>query len=550
MPSFGTDDAAVEQIKHYESLFSEQVPVRAIWQEIIDYMMPGKRTMWQRGTPIRGTEKLFDSTAIDAAQLLASSIHGSVFSPSTIWAYLRAEDDRINDDRDASLWLEDSTRRMHWAFQQSNLNAEIGECLLDFSTFATGSLYLDEVDPASERFSGFHFKATPLGDFVIGEDTNGVANSYYRLIELPVGAVVSRWKATVDQSVTAKAEGDKFQKHRVLFACYPRENGRTGGFATRMPFAHMVIDYDNKRRLEEGGYEEFPYFVPRWSKASGETYGRGPGWYALPDVKSLNLAKMRELQAWELSLLPPTKRTETGVIGRVRLTPGGETLVRTMDDLQPLTTVKADWRASQIKSEELVGKIQKMFFWDQLKLVEHDRMTATEVEQRVAIMQRILGPVLGRMDSELAKPLVQRAFLILYRKRALLPPPEVLRNYIASGGAIQIRYQGPLARAQQQSEVQAIQRVLGVLGPLEQVMPGILDNVDGDGVAEVVIEQSGASTKIRKDPRVRDAERQHKLQVMQEQKQLDQAQQMAQTAGHAAPMVKALAPQGNGNAPE
>ena len=42
---------------------------------------------------------------------------------------------------------------------------------------------------------------------------------------------------------------------------------------------------EEKTLLEEGGFDEFPYMVPRWSKVAGEIYGRSPSMTSLPDIK-------------------------------------------------------------------------------------------------------------------------------------------------------------------------------------------------------------------------------------------------------------------------
>ncbi|MEW5723047.1 MAG: portal protein, partial [Thermodesulfobacteriota bacterium] len=40
--------------------------------------------------------------------------------------------------------------------------------------------------------------------------------------------------------------------------------------------------------LREGGYEEFPFMVPRWDVSGADVYGRSPGMDCLADVKMLN----------------------------------------------------------------------------------------------------------------------------------------------------------------------------------------------------------------------------------------------------------------------
>ena len=55
-------------------------------------------------------------------------------------------------------------------------------------------------------------------------------------------------------------------------------------------------------------------------------------------------------------------------------------------------------------------------------------MTATETEARIEEAFRFMGPVLGRQQSELLRPLIDRVFEIMDRKGMIDEAPEVLQN--------------------------------------------------------------------------------------------------------------------------
>ena len=56
------------------------------WQELADYMLPRKADITRKRTQgDKRTERIFDGTAIHAVELLASSLHGMLTSPSTPW---------------------------------------------------------------------------------------------------------------------------------------------------------------------------------------------------------------------------------------------------------------------------------------------------------------------------------------------------------------------------------------------------------------------------------------------------------------------------------
>ena len=79
-------------------------------------------------------------------------------------------------------------------------------------------------------------------------------------------------------------------------------------------------------------------------------------------------------------------------------------------------------------------------------------MTATEVQVRFDLMQRILGPILGRLEYELQSPIIERGFNILFRAGKLGQMPSALIDALNRGG-LSITYMGPLSRAQKQQEI-------------------------------------------------------------------------------------------------
>ena len=167
-------------------------------------------------------------------------------------------------------------------------------------------------------------------------------------------------------------------------------------------------------KVRAGGYNEFPYLVPRWAKATGEIYGRSPSYNALPDIKTLNKAVEIGLKAWAKAIDPPLLVQDDGVVGRVRTTPAGITVIRNDGAIKPLQT-GSNWQITDMKETQLRTAIRQAYYSDQLQLQEGPQMTATEVQVRYELMQRLLGPTLGRFQSEFLNPLIERVFGIMFR---------------------------------------------------------------------------------------------------------------------------------------
>jgi hypothetical protein len=57
--------------------------------------------------------------------------------------------------------------------------------------------------------------------------------------------------------------------------------------ADQMAVASIYIEVEQKHKIEETGFPEMPYAVPRWAKMPGEIYGnRSPGWNSWPTSSS------------------------------------------------------------------------------------------------------------------------------------------------------------------------------------------------------------------------------------------------------------------------
>ena len=80
-----------------------------------------------------------------------------------------------------------------------------------------------------------------------------------------------------------------------------------------MPFSEYYFIPSEEMELEEGGYESFPYLVPRWSKLAGEKYGRSPAMQCLPDIQMVNRMKKEILVAAQLANRPTFGSTERRV---------------------------------------------------------------------------------------------------------------------------------------------------------------------------------------------------------------------------------------------
>ena len=513
--------------KRLDRLGQERGTWEVNWQEILDYVMPRKAdvvTLRTRGE--KRTEVLFDSTAITANNLLAASLQGTLTSPSLPWFSIKLRDEELNENRDVQLWLEDTARRMYDTFNETNFNTEVHEMYLDLCSIGTAALFVEEGTKGFDT-DGIHFNCLHIAEYYVQENINGKVDTLYRKYKLTARQAVQEFGYdNLGEKIQTASKEKPDHKFNFIHAVEPTEDYKRalGKASTKLPFHSCHVCEEDKMVVRTGGYNEFPYLVPRWSKATGEIFGRSPSFNALPDIKTLNKAVEIGLKAWAKAIDPPLLVQDDGVIGRVRMTPAGITVIRNDGAVKPLQ-IGTNWQITDLKENQLRTAIRQAYYSDQLQLQEGPQMTATEVQVRYELMQRLLGPTLGRFQSEFLNPLIERVFGIMYRAGALMKEPDLIQ-----GTKIDVEYLGPLARSQRMEESVAIERLYSLAMNIAQIDPAIMDNIDHDeavrlrgnllGVPKTVLRGKDDVDSLR----AMRAEQAQMAQMAQEQQALGKAQ--------------------------
>ena len=512
--------------KRCSTLESDRATWEDHWQDILDYVMPRKADIsFVRAKGTKRTEVLYDSTAITANNLLAASLQGTLTSPSLPWFHLKLRDKELNENRDVQLWLEDSARRMYDTFNESNFNTEVHELYLDLCSVGTGSMFVEEGNNGFET-EGIHFNTLHIAEYFIQENINGQVDTLYRKYKLTARQAIEEFgEDNLGEKILEASKNKPDKMFNFIHAVEPTKDYERAlrKANTKLPFHSCHVCVEDKMVVRTGGYNEFPYLVPRWAKATGEIFGRSPSYNALPDIKTLNKAVEIGLKAWAKAIDPPLLVQDDGVIGRVRMTPAGITVVRNDGAIKPLQ-IGSNWQITDMKETQLRTAIRQAYYSDQLQLQEGPQMTATEVQVRYELMQRLLGPTLGRFQSEFLNPLIERTFGIMLRAGALMPEPDIIK-----GQQIDVEYVGPLARSQRMEESVAIERLYGLAMNVVQVDPTIMDNINHDEAIRLRATLLGVPKTIL---RGRDEVEELREQRAEQQQAMAQAQEQ-QAAGDA-----------------
>ena len=526
-------DLSKELLRRFGKLKAQRQNWESHWQEVADYMMPRKADVTKtRSKGDKRTELIFDSSPLHAVELLSASLHGMLTNPATPWFSLKFKNSQIVDEDAANEWLEDATEKMYETFNRSNFQQEIFELYHDLITFGTAAMFIEEDSDDIVRFSTRH-----IGEIFISENNKGRIDTIFRKFKIAARAAVTQFgENNVSSKLLAMATKDPYEEVEILHVVFPRDKfDSKKKDAKNMPFASCYIEIDSKEQISESGFNEFPYVVPRYLKASFEIYGRSPAMTALPDVKMLNEMAKTTIKAAQKQVDPPLLVPDDGFILPVRTVPGGLNFYRsgTRDRIEPLN-IGANNPLGLNMEEQRRNAIRDTFYVNQLMMQSGPQMTATEVVQRNEEKMRLLGPVLGRLQSELLRPLIDRTFAIMFRQKLFRQVPEFL-----SGVDIQIEYVSPLAKAQRSSELQSIMRAIEIFGSLSRVAP-VFDHVNIDNLVVHLADIVGVPAKVLNSKAEVNAIRQQKQQQEEQQMQMQQLQQVAQAGGQLAPLAKAL----------
>ena len=461
-----------------DRLRAERAAWDSQWAEIADYILPRRadfNRQGRRGEP--RTPRGFDSTAAWATEQLAAALHGLLTGPAAPWFQLRAQDDEADSDPVIRGWLDEAGRRMLQAFNspKTGFQSQIHEVYLDVVAFGSGVLYVGE-DSGGLRFSARH-----LAECRLESDADGAIEAVYRRFTVTAEQAVALWGAAVGATIRRSAEAPDAQarSHEILHAVFPRRRGALSAErADDMPWASVYVAVEDGHVIAESGYREVPYLTPRWTKAAGETYGRSPAMTALPDIRMIDAMARTIIQAAEKAAAPPLIVPDDGFVLPIRTSPNSLIFRRSgfgaNDGIQPLQLGgRIDVGIEMMN--RVRDHILRAFNVDWFNLAPAPGMTATEVVTRQQERLRLIGPMIGRLQTELLGPLVERVFAILLRRGAFGPPPDGI-----AGAALRIDYVSPVAQAQRYGELESLERLRRAAQELSAVAPDVLDNLDAD----------------------------------------------------------------------
>lgn len=486
------------------------------------------------GTPgERRYDNVFDGTAIDACEEFASGVHAYLSSPTERWFELGVasiKKDVLSKDEEAVAWLEIVADIIYDVFSdvRSNFNTTLHETYLDLGAFGTGVVNIEWDEEAKHVV----FRNDPLAEFYFAENNKGKVDSIWQYFEMTGEQICVEFEKDgllngTDLWKDCCLPTNARTKYKLIRMIAPR--GTPSGDllpADKKPWMSVVVSEKFLEVLRNKGYDTFPYAVSRWVKIGGEVYGRSPAMKCMPDIMALQTMERTLLKAGQKAVDPPMIFPDDGFLEPLSTAPGSIMFKEVGAEQAEALEFKGNLNFGVEQCTQKREYIRKCFHSEWFKRFKKNReQSATEVLDDRDEMLRMLAPMLGRQQSELLGPIIQRVYHLLHTRGLFPPAPASLQKQ-----RLVVTYISPAARAQQGVKADRVSRFMQDLVPVAQIDPSVMDAIKGDEMVRVYANARGVPRTILRSLQ----------EVTQMREQRQQAQQLAQTAQAAEPASKAL----------
>ena len=419
---------------------------------------------------------------------------------------------------------------------KSRFRQAMGEGDLDLVNFGTATVFGGE----NRDLNGMMYQAEHLKNVFLIVNHNNVIDGL--IIRRMLNIRQARQFFGKNAGATVKENEDQDSRSaKIEFVHFilPREEKNVGPLATQLPIASVWIEVSKKEQIQESGFFEFPYAVPRFDTTTGEEWGRGPGMIALPDSNMLQAMDETIIVGAQKAIEPPIMAPDDGSFNAANTVPGGISyydaeLAKEMGRIPvaPLDTGARIELGLEMQQDRRF-QVEKAFFKHVLNLpVDGPEMTATEVIKRDQEFMREMGGLFGRLESDYIAPVVERAFNVMLRAGAFPEIPEILQ-----GQNVRFEFESPLKKVRQQIEAAAARNWKADIIELSTIRPEAVDVINVDQYARFQAEANSVPLDNMNDTETIAAIRQQRAEAEAAQQKMVE---MVEGAGGIEKFTKAL----------
>lgn len=505
------------------------------WQDLSDYFLPDLSDINTEKT--EGTtdwfDNIYDSAPIRAASTCSIGVRNWITPSTDPWLGLAPPanlpklpgtgsarmkrlqaaasgqpDDQVQDD--ATKCLAEYSEELSTSLSSSNFYSVIQPFNRSACIFGTALLFCEEGKTELYRFEQFK-----VGTYCIAENDQKLVDTVFRWFKLTVRQAVQKFCKKdadgkySDLSPLPAKMAEQYNKGRFdelwefIHCVYPNEDYSEGKLGREgMAVSSVYMTVKEKKVVQEGGFEEMPYFCLRWSRwgTDDQPWGCSPAFETLDEARQLNFV----IQNWdalvELKAFPRIIYPDN-LDGNVQLAAGGVTVVGA-DDMAA-GKVPKEWLTGgeEMSLDAMVARKQKAiddaFFVPIFNMFAQMDAEAGKAPKTVLEITERLGEKLdkftGTFDqyvTELINPLTRRLLGIALRAGRLRQAPPSLMVRPGNDPKAQPQLAVPkivinsrVTLALKSLRNAAVQKTFETLGPLAEQRPDLLDNFNLDKIS-------------------------------------------------------------------
>jgi len=496
-----------EIIKRFDAAVARKNPWISHLRECYDMALPQRENFSLYSPGQRKNTEIFDSTAVVGVQKFASRLQATLIPPWRTWSKL-VPGSEIDEEEEAQEFLDESNKVLFDHINHSNFATQAHEALLDLS-ISTGAMTLEEAEPGGDSL--LHFTAVPLSELYPEEGPRGSIETVWRTHSVPARHIDRLWPGAELSHETKKMTLDQPDKkvdliEGTIYA--PKENA----------YYQCVVERKQKQLVFVRYYEVSPWIVFREMVVPGEVLGRGRVMQVLSDIKTVNKVTEFSLRNAALAISGVYTAQDDGVINpyTLNLDPGSIIPVGSNDHtnptLRPLERA-GDFNVSELMINDLRDGINKVLFAEPYGGMDSPTKTATEMAMRGQELVMDAGSAFSRLQTEFIEKIIRRATYIL-RKNGKIA------DFKVDGKEVTIKHTSPLARAQDQEDIMAVQQFMemaGALGPEVFALGTKLEDMPG-----YIGQKLGIDQKLLRSEEERQELQQRAAEAMEEQTQQEE----------------------------
>lgn len=442
-------------LKRREKAAARKELWRDHYRECFEYTMPARETFNWYAPGQRKNRHLYDSTGQACTYTAANNMQALLCPAWKHWAALSPGGDISEEEAespDVIDGLQEATATVFSYLNHSNFQTVIPETFLDLMV-GTASLSIEEGDDENPLV----FDAIPLSMLEIEEGPNGSVETVYmrrtplarNLTRMYRGMTDSGLPGVLQTQIRKKPDTEVEVVQGVIYA--PKAKRYYG----------VVVHCESQEAIWVYDYEDSsPYIVARASVVAGEIYGRGRVMVALPDIKTLNAMQKAMLEHAELTVGGVYTGVSDGVMNPYTAVIAPKTIIPVASNdsanpsLRPLE-IGGNFIITQEIMEGLRSNVRRILLGEMPNAGPVKSATEWAITDRNRMWD--MGAEFGRIQAELLSKIISRAVWIL-QKRGKVPPLKV------NGRQVTVKYTSPLARAQDQEDMLALQQTLEIGG--------------------------------------------------------------------------------------